>query len=92
MSYIFGKWSNSVIGRSTKVLSARDQKKIFGVIILKRINNHVDKLLRNGQEGFRNGRGCSDNLFVLRTVIKHALSDKKIDKPGIYFHRFYSSF
>ena len=34
MSYISKKWSYSVVGRSTKVLSAKDQKKIFGVVLL----------------------------------------------------------
>jgi ATP-binding cassette, subfamily B, bacterial PglK len=34
MSYISGKWANSVIGRSTKVLSAKDQKKVFGVVLI----------------------------------------------------------
>lgn len=34
MSYISGKWSNSVVGRSTKVLSAEDQKKVFGVVLI----------------------------------------------------------
>jgi len=34
MSYISGKWSNSVVGRSTKVLSAKDQKKVFGVVLI----------------------------------------------------------
>jgi len=34
MSYFSGKWANSVVGRSTKVLSARDQKKVFGVVLI----------------------------------------------------------
>ena len=34
MNYISEKWANSVIGRSTKVLSARDQKKVFGVVLI----------------------------------------------------------
>jgi len=34
MNYISEKWSNSVIGRSTRVLSAKDQKKVFGVVLI----------------------------------------------------------
>ena len=34
MSYISKKWSYTVVSRSTKVLSAKDQKKIFGVVLL----------------------------------------------------------
>jgi len=28
------KWANSVVGRSTKVLNSRDQKKVFGVVLV----------------------------------------------------------
>jgi len=34
MGYLSRKWASSVVGRSTKVLSARDQKKIYGVILI----------------------------------------------------------
>ena len=38
-----------------------------------RIRDTIEERLRCGQEGFRNERGCSDNLFVLRSIINHAL-------------------
>jgi ABC-type multidrug transport system fused ATPase/permease subunit len=34
MSYIQSTWSNSVIGRSTRVLNIKDQKRIFWVVII----------------------------------------------------------
>jgi ABC-type multidrug transport system fused ATPase/permease subunit len=34
MINISDKWANSVVGRSTKVLNSRDQKKVFGVVLV----------------------------------------------------------
>jgi hypothetical protein len=52
--------------------------KIFSTVLLRRIRASVDRLLRCGQEGFRSGRGCADNLFTLRAVIDYAL-EKQLD-------------
>lgn len=34
MNYLLSTWSNSIVGRSTTVLSVKDQKKIFWVVLL----------------------------------------------------------
>ena len=41
--------------------------------MLMRIRDTIEERMRCGQEGFRNERGCSDNLFVIRSIINHAI-------------------
>ena len=47
--------------------------KAFAVVLLTRLRNIIDARIRTGQEGFRSGRGCADNLFVLRAAISYAI-------------------
>jgi hypothetical protein len=47
--------------------------KMFAIIMLIRIRDTIEERMRTGQEGFRNARGCSDNLFVIRSIINHAI-------------------
>jgi hypothetical protein len=49
--------------------------KVFAIIILERIRHTADARIKEGQEGFRNGRGCRDNLHVLRAAINYALKN-----------------
>ena len=49
--------------------------KAFAIIILERIRVSIDARIKEGQEGFRNGRGCRDNLHVLRATINYALKN-----------------
>jgi hypothetical protein len=37
------------------------------------IRDTIEERMKCGQEGFRNERGCCDNLFVIRSIINHAL-------------------
>ena len=57
--------------------------KAFAIIVLGRIRDSIDARIKEGQEGFRNGRGCRDNLFVLRAAINYALK-KKINAEIIF--------
>ena len=43
--------------------------KLFESIILHRIQPLTDPLLRENQAGFRPGRGCSDQIFSLRSLL-----------------------
>jgi hypothetical protein len=45
--------------------------KVFAVILLKRLQQWIDVRIKEGQEGFRQGRGCRDNLHVLRAAINY---------------------
>ena len=44
--------------------------KIFSKIIIARIKTSVDNKLRSEQTGFRKRKGCCDQVFVLRNIIK----------------------
>ena len=44
--------------------------KIFCKIIIQRITQAVDDLLRNEQSGFCKRRGCTDNIFTLRNILE----------------------
>ena len=44
--------------------------KIFCKVIIQRITQAVDDLLRNEQSGFRKGRGCTDHIFTLRNILE----------------------
>ena len=42
--------------------------KVFSKVILNRIEPVVDRILRKEQAGFRKGRGCDDQIFILRHI------------------------
>ena len=44
--------------------------KIFCKVIIQRITQAVDDILRNEQVGFRKGRGCTDQIFTLRNILE----------------------
>ena len=44
--------------------------KIMAKIIMNRIAEAVDHILRQEQAGFRRNRGCTDQIFVLRNIIE----------------------
>ena len=46
--------------------------KVFCSVLLKRLRDAVDILLREEQAGFRRGRSCSDQIFVLRNIIEQS--------------------
>ena len=60
--------------------------KVFSIILLERIKDNIDIRIKEGQEGFRNGRGCRDNLHVLRAAINFGLkTHTKVDMTFIDF-------
>ena len=48
--------------------------KLLSNMILFRLRDAVDKVLREEQCGFRKGRGCVDHVFTLRLIIEKSLS------------------
>ena len=48
--------------------------KLLSNMILFRLRDAVDKVLREEQCGFRKGRGCVDQIFTLRLIIEKCLS------------------
>ena len=66
-----GDLSNCNNWRGITLLSV--VSKVFSRCILKRFQIKVDETLRKEQAGFRPGRSCSDQIFMLRTVIEESL-------------------
>ena len=44
--------------------------KIYSMLILKRLERKIDEKLRDEQAGFRKGRSCTDQIFILRHVVQ----------------------
>ena len=64
-SEYFNYWSISLVSVGSKLLSN---------MILFRLRDVVDQVLREEQCGFRKGRGCVDQIFTLRLIIEKCLS------------------
>ena len=47
--------------------------KVLSRIILERMKDKVDGLLRNEQAGFRKGRSCADQIATLRIILQQSL-------------------
>ncbi|XP_016336376.1 uncharacterized protein LOC107684595 [Sinocyclocheilus anshuiensis] len=47
--------------------------KVFCIVLLRRLREAVDKKLREEQAGFRCGRSCNDQIFILRNIIEQSL-------------------
>ena len=62
---ICGNW------RGINLLSV--QGKVFCRVLLHRIKASIERTLREEQAGFRSGRSCVDQIFVLRTLIEQSL-------------------
>ena len=52
--------------------------KVFSRILLKRIVPYIDPKLSDMQSGFREARGCRDNILILTMAIRHLLKDNTV--------------
>ena len=78
------KWKNGVIVKIPKKGDLSDcgnwrgitlspiALKIFCKVLLNRIEPVLDGVLREEQAGFRKGRGCNDQVFVVRHLMQQA--------------------
>ena len=64
--------------RGISLLSVAE--KAFARIILTRMQKAVDKRLRENQAGFREGRGCVDQIFSLKILMEKCL---EYQIPGV---------
>ena len=46
--------------------------KVLSRVILNRMRNTVDKLLRNNQAGFRSNKSCTDQISTLRIILEQS--------------------
>ena len=51
--------------------------KVFCSVLLDRLYEAVDALLREEQAGFRRGRSCMDQIFTLKNIIEQCLEFQK---------------
>ena len=47
--------------------------KLLQIVILQRLSNDIEKLLRENQCSFRKGRSCTDLLYSIRTIIENCI-------------------
>ena len=47
--------------------------KVLAEIVLERIYESLEQRMREGQAGFRKGRSCADQIFVLRNIIEQSV-------------------
>jgi hypothetical protein len=53
--------------------------KVLSKILTSRIYEAIDSNLSDLQNGFRNSRGCRDNIFILREVIREVCKSETDD-------------
>jgi hypothetical protein len=66
--------------------------KIYSMLLLNRLDGWAEKnnLRANGQAGFRQGRGTTDNVFVLRHILdKHKWQKRAVHAAFIDFRKAY---
>ena len=66
-----GDLSNCANYRGITLLSL--PAKVFNRILLERMKNAVDPLLRDQQAGFRRNRSCTDQIATLRIIVEQSL-------------------
>jgi hypothetical protein len=57
--------------------------KVYNKVLLYRIRDPIDKILRTNQAGFRQGRGCAEQVHILRRLIEGAI-DKNLDIYAVF--------
>lgn len=66
--------------------------KVLGIVLLRRLRRAVDQRLREEQAGFRAGRSCSEQIFILRTIIEQTVEfQQKISVNFIDFTKAFDS-
>ena len=81
-SYLHDQWKKNLIAKIPKRGDLKECKnwrgvtlllvvsKVMGRVIIERIQNGVDHVLRKEQAGFRKDKSTIDQLFILRNIIE----------------------
>ena len=67
---LYKKGDKSECGNYRGISLVSVGSKLLSNMILFRLRDAVDKVLREEQCGFRKGRGCVDQIFTLRLIIE----------------------
>ena len=51
--------------------------KVFGRILINRIRDKTENVIAEVQSGFRRGRGCTDQIFIVRQICEKYLGKGK---------------
>ncbi len=51
--------------------------KVYGKVLIKRVREGTEGMIRDKQGGFRRGRGCVDQIFAVRQVCENYLAKGK---------------
>ena len=71
---IVPKKGDTSICSNNRVITLRSTvSKLYQIIILQRLNERLEQLLRDIQCGFRKNRSCVDQIYTLRTIIHSCL-------------------
>ncbi len=52
-------------------------KKVYGKVIIERVQRLTEEKISEEQGGFRKGRGCVDQIFSFRMVVEKILAKEK---------------
>lgn len=93
LTMLHKKGDTSILGNYRPIALVNCLAKIFTGILKKRLDKWLidHKIICEEQAGFRQGRGCRDNIFILDTLIKSNLA-KKGGKLFVAFIDFVSAF
>ena len=50
--------------------------KVYGRILIERVIENSERQIGEGQSGFRKGRSCADQIFVLRQICEKIKEEK----------------
>ena len=56
-------------------------EKVYGRLLIKRIKDKTENVIAEVQGGFRRGRGCTDQIFIVRQICEKHLGRGK----DVYF-------
>ncbi|XP_046834337.1 uncharacterized protein LOC124431022 [Vespa crabro] len=70
------KWSQTKIIKKLQ-LRYLENREVISKILLNRIEITLDKELGEYQAGFRKGRSCSEQIFNLKSIIRHRILNSK---------------
>ena len=51
--------------------------KVYGTILINRIRDNTENVIAEVQSGFRRGRGCTDQIFIVRQICEKYLGKGK---------------
>ena len=55
--------------------------KVYGRVLINRIRDKIENVIAEVQSGFRRGRGCTDQIFIVRQICEKYLGKGK----DVYF-------